>query len=70
MTAVIGAPEAAWLLRAILEKRDWRFSLTEDGRLHVTIGDTPPKLSQSAVLAMLGALEGELVRHLRVGTVQ
>jgi hypothetical protein len=59
VTETITALETAVLLRAFLERLEWRFSLTAEGKLHVIIGDDPPKLPQQQTLALIASLEPE-----------
>ena len=69
MTETITARETCVLLQAYLERLEWRVSLTAAGKLHVIIGDDPPKLSQPHVLALIASLEDEFKAVLANRTV-
>jgi hypothetical protein len=56
--------EAAPLLLEYLARFEWRIRVDGSGRLHVIVGDDPPRLTQRQVFMILDALAPALIKAL------
>lgn len=57
----ISTREGAALFLRLLERHDWRFSLTARGELRLIIGDDhPPQWPQQKILAVIDAMVNEI----------